>query len=213
MDPARFGGGATRRVRVRAWPLSPKTFLKSEFWAIPAGSLTPFRGPSRPAQGQGRLAAGAKHSSASALILFRFYLGYIPQNSFGSFHAGALDLSCTAFWYAGGQEGAWACSPRHAASTGHRWRLRASAARRGRPRSRPTPPLRWWWWGCAKITQKVDWWRKKSDEPRRWGRRSRRVRSVGGPREPALAALHRASRGPSHASASCLNKYKNINLI
>jgi len=90
-----------------------------------------------------------------------------------------------AFWYGGGQEGARACSPRDAASTGHRWWLRASAARRGRLRSRPTPSLRWWWWGCAKTTQKVDWWPKKSDEPRRWGRRSRRVRSVGGPREPA----------------------------
>ena len=122
-DPARSGGRGTRQIRVRAWPISLKTFVNFSFWAVTAGRSTPIRGPRRPAQGHGRLVAGVEHSSASGQIFFGARIANSAQNRFGSYLVCALDLLPTVFWYTGGQEGARACSPRHGAPTGHRWRL------------------------------------------------------------------------------------------
>jgi hypothetical protein len=85
MDPARSGGRATRPFRERDRSLSLKTFVKSSFWVIPAGSLLPIRGPSRPAQGQGRLVAGVEHSSAPRQIFFGAHLAEFQRKQFWMF--------------------------------------------------------------------------------------------------------------------------------
>ena len=157
MDNARSGGRGTRRIRVRARPLSLKTFVKSSFWAVTAGRSTPFWGPPRPGQGQGRLVAGVKRSPESVKKKKLAKRNVNLARRFGSFHPCALDRLPTAFWYAEGQEGARARSPGHAASMGHRWRLRASAIGSGRPRWCPAPPDRWCWWGWVELTPKVEW--------------------------------------------------------
>ena len=85
VDPARSAGRGTRRLRVRAWPLSQKNVVKSSFWAIPAGRLSRIRGPSRPAQGQGRLVAGVKHTSATSQIFLGAQIAEFQRKRFWTF--------------------------------------------------------------------------------------------------------------------------------
>ena len=117
IDRASSGWSATRCGRARARPLSLKCLVGCHFWSIRAGRLTRKRRASSPVQGRGRLAAGVKHSSASADNFFEARLAEFLAKRFGSFVCFVLQpppilLSCS-----GDQEAARACNQRDAAPT------------------------------------------------------------------------------------------------